>query len=1229
MRQATLISYLLVALLLPSLLFAASTTSALSTRILTASPTQSVVAAEFDAQALVTTLGTREFGAQPTDGYGLTLAIAGQGTPELRVTRFELGEPLTMSLAAGLAAQDVAASAEELATVSEPAILHDLRIVSIGFRPLMFADGAVRLVKNVELAVTTRGAGGVNSQADPQSFSSAFYPVYKASVANLDEMYPHVSLRAPGRYLVVTKQAVFTELETTVAWQRWLDLKKRKGYQMQIVALATPTAGNILSTIQNAYDDASQRDLEYVMILGDHGDIQGRVLPNPEHPTETPFPVGDNAYFRLDGTDMLPDVFSGRVSGVSTSDYVTYFAKVWRYETAPYTADMNWYRSATCMAGNWNDGTTGIFPVTPVWNMIWARERLMRDGLIANADTFYYHDQGDGAPGDFTTNIRADIDSGVCLFFYRGWADQRGLQYPALRVEDIIGPFGYLNNGERTPAVFSIVCGSAAFHYGSGQCFGEVFTTGMGSFNESKGAIIYFGATDLHTNTRHNNAILAGIINALTIDGIRSAGALAMAGKLEGWRQFPREQGGENSLAYYYVLHVFNLLGDPETQIYAGTPRSFTDIAVHSNLTVGQSQAPISVWSSTAPVADAVVTLRLTGSDDVAVGMTDAEGNVMLPTNFTDTATPVQITVWKAGYFQSLLTLPVESRAFDPKITAVNWTAGADNLPNPGESASFTLGVQNAGTAAYNATLAVTAVDPGLTVNTSSPTLGATDPGASATSSAIDIQFGGELHDGMEPKLSVVFTDGENSVTRLVPLRVAAPDPTVVSLAVSGDANGNAILEPGENADITATVKNVGHQDGATLTMTVGSFDAAASFSDDQSTWTSLAIGATAAAGDPFHMALSNLVTPGRQVLLRFAFSQNGVVVARKDVLLATGVVTPSVPTGPDGYGYYAYENIDGSYPKTPAYSWIELDPALGGNGTPHTVRDDYYFDMPLPRPFTFYGAEQTHVWISSNGWMSFDSMRIPEFRNWELPSPMGAPNMVCPFWEDLIGKHMAPAVDTVFTVWTLDDAAHNRFIIQWRALNREGMPGSAPGIDTAYCTFEVILEDLTSGDDDILIQYNQITQVDRGEGNYATVGIQDKYHQNGLNLTFSNFYAPSVDTLRAGRAIRFTATPPDDVTGVDQPVTPVLPTRFALHEAYPNPFNPTTMLGFDLPLAGRVSLRVYDVLGREVATLVDGLRAAGSYTVTFDGRDLATGLYFARLEAGANVQIQKLMLVK
>jgi hypothetical protein len=93
--------------------------------------------------------------------------------------------------------------------------------------------------------------------------------------------------------------------------------------------------------------------------------------------------------------------------------------------------------------------------------------------------------------------------------------------------------------------------------------------------------------------------------------------------------------------------------------------------------------------------------------------------------------------------------------------------------------------------------------------------------------------------------------------------------------------------------------------------------------------------------------------------------------------------------------------------------------------------------------------------------------------------------------------------------------------------------------------------------------------------------------------------------------------------------VTVTLPTKFALMQNYPNPFNPTTSIAYELPITAKVVLKVYDVLGREVATLVNQVQAAGRYVQPFNASGLSSGIYFYRLQAGNFVETKKMMLVK
>ncbi|MCL4540013.1 MAG: Ig-like domain-containing protein [Bacteroidetes bacterium] len=99
-------------------------------------------------------------------------------------------------------------------------------------------------------------------------------------------------------------------------------------------------------------------------------------------------------------------------------------------------------------------------------------------------------------------------------------------------------------------------------------------------------------------------------------------------------------------------------------------------------------------------------------------------------------------------------------------------------------------------------------------------------------------------------------------------------------------------------------------------------------------------------------------------------------------------------------------------------------------------------------------------------------------------------------------------------------------------------------------------------------------------------------------------------------------------VTGVGENVTDV-PNSFMLDQNYPNPFNPTTIIRYQLKTAANVSLKVYDVLGRKVATLVNKREDLGNHSVTFDAGALPSGVYFYRLEAGTYTATKKMLMIK
>jgi hypothetical protein len=105
--------------------------------------------------------------------------------------------------------------------------------------------------------------------------------------------------------------------------------------------------------------------------------------------------------------------------------------------------------------------------------------------------------------------------------------------------------------------------------------------------------------------------------------------------------------------------------------------------------------------------------------------------------------------------------------------------------------------------------------------------------------------------------------------------------------------------------------------------------------------------------------------------------------------------------------------------------------------------------------------------------------------------------------------------------------------------------------------------------------------------------------------------------------------TEPDLTDAVRPRATSGSPREFALHECSPNPFNATTRIAFELPATSDVRLTLFDLTGRTVATLAAGVYSAGEHTLLFDGRELATGVYFCQLRTGTFCQTQKIILLR
>ncbi len=134
------------------------------------------------------------------------------------------------------------------------------------------------------------------------------------------------------------------------------------------------------------------------------------------------------------------------------------------------------------------------------------------------------------------------------------------------------------------------------------------------------------------------------------------------------------------------------------------------------------------------------------------------------------------------------------------------------------------------------------------------------------------------------------------------------------------------------------------------------------------------------------------------------------------------------------------------------------------------------------------------------------------------------------------------------------------------------------------------------------------------GSGGWVTIGWSYLPAGVPIELKIMDSGENTSNVVLRADAIQFSLV--KEVTKAGGPLDTQLPKEFRLEQNFPNPFNPTTMINYQLPMTSNVTLKIYDILGREVRTLVEGNQVAGSHSVTFDGRALASGVYYCRIDA-------------
>lgn len=419
----------------------------------------------------------------------------------------------------------------------------------------------------------------------------------------------------------------------------------------------------------------------------------------------------------------------------------------------------------------------------------------------------------------------------------------------------------------------------------------------------------------------------------------------------------------------------------------------------------------------------------------------------------------------------------------------------------------------------------------------------------------------------------------------------------------SGGGDGNGNLDPGESAQIVMGLGNLNSPLATGVAAALTTTSPYLTITDGASTWPDIAYWTTEQNGaDPFALTAATNTPYGTNASLTLTVTANGG--AYNTVIPITiAIGSPGHPIGPEGYGYYAYEETD-AYSPSPTYNWVEIDPNLGGPGTLFTMSDDQSRQIDFPFTFRYYGANYTRLTICSNGWIAWGNQSGYSPSNGPIPGPDGPPNMVAGFWTDL-----DPAAAGGGKVYTWYDLAHHRFIVEFSGVEHYDDAGMGLPETFEYIAYDPVYYPTLTGDGEIVVQYNLVS-----DASACTAGIENTTETDGIQYQALGVANPAAHGLAAGRAIKYTTMSPNGA-GVNDGVRP----SAILLQSRPNPVRSGAQIHYDVPAAGRVTLRIFDATGAVVRTLIDATVPAGAGRVNWDGRNdrgsiAPSGVYFYRL---------------
>ncbi len=868
--------------------------------------------------------------------------------------------------------------------------------------------------------------------------------------------------------------------------QDLLDWRHRQGYLVHAVSTSEIGASNgNENTIKNYIKDAYEtweNPPEIVGLIGDTDVIDCFYQDWGTGGWNYYNGATDFDYTQLDGNDLIPEVFIGRISGQAESTMENVVNKTIQYEKALHVSD-DWFKRAALVGDPIDSGNSTIFTNQYI-------ENIMINYGLDGVETDY--------DGYGITNWLIDqFQDGILYYNYRG-----------IYGGDGSGTSSQFNNGYQTPFVCTMTCGSGDFDDDNSQSEGFVK---MGSVNNPEGAVAAVGLSSVGTHTAYNNIVDMGIFDGIFPKKLWYAGAAEASGDLAILATYPSNPSGATAA----FIAWSNLIGDPALHLWTGVPVNFAVDHIDV-ISLGTTTTDIIVYNQDGNTVEGARVTLLMGDDVIfTTDLTDENGEITLNWDAVETGS-MYITVIKQDH------RPYEG------IIEISSAAGAAVAMNSGileassgEEIDFEISLQNYGNAtAQDITAELSSPSEHMTFYNNIISYGNILPGASA-SGTFPVYIHGTAFHMEDLGLKLTITDGAGNIwINAVPVNVLGPYLMVVDY--SGD------IFPGSNTTFVLNLDNQGSRDVSNYSLELLPYDNLVSIHSASSSISELPIGENIYLDD-FELSFSSDIINGTVLPLVLSLTSSDVFTRQEVINVMVGEVPEEDPLGPDPYGYYIYDSGDIDYDLAPDYDWIEIADGLGeqlnlvdyGNGN---YSGSYTYSsvvLDLPFTFTFYGIDYEQIVVNTNGWISFGDFKMYSFRNYPIPGAGGPSPMLAAFWDDL-----KTGSGGYIHHYETDD----QVVIQWDDMRTYD--------GNSRETFEIILynKELLSptitGDSEIKIQYQEFNNTSDGyypnggtptHGCYSTIGIENHMGDTGLQYTFNNTYPEAAASLENGSAILIT----------------------------------------------------------------------------------------------------------